>query len=165
MKRLLSRYVCRTGKEVIPVIDLSSMPEDTLADIEAKRKKYREFLNSAQRQQLRLKADVYTAAFFAPKTPEYRDQIPTSEDILRLRGKLMPRPGVADLARTIAERNRFFHWRIEFPDVFEKGGFDCVLGNPPWERIKLQRKSFLHPEVLLSLMRLIKLPGKNLLTD
>lgn len=129
-------------KEVIPVIDLSSMPEDTLADIEAKRKKYREFLNSAQRQQLRLKADVYTAAFFAPKTPEYRDQIPTSEDILRLRGKLMPRSGVADLARTIAERNRFFHWRIEFPDVFEKGGFDCVLGNPPWERIKLQEEEF-----------------------
>lgn len=129
-------------KEVIPVIDLSSMPEDTLADIEAKRKKYREFLNSAQRQQLRLKADVYTAAFFVPKTPEYRDQIPTSEDILRLRGKLMPRSGVADLARTIAERNRFFHWRIEFPDVFEKGGFDCVLGNPPWEVSQLSEEEF-----------------------
>ena len=32
----------------------------------------------------------------------------------------------------------FFHWPLEFPDVFECGGFDVVLGNPPWERIKLQ---------------------------
>ena len=39
--------------------------------------------------------------------------------------------------------NAFFHWYLEFPDVFENnGGFDVVLGNPPWERIKLQEKEF-----------------------
>ena len=39
--------------------------------------------------------------------------------------------------------NAFFHWPLEFPDVFENnGGFDVVLGNPPWERIKLQEKEF-----------------------
>ncbi|NMG60939.1 hypothetical protein E1H12_21115 [Geitlerinema sp. P-1104] len=31
---------------------------------------------------------------------------------------------------------------MEFPEVFENGGFSCVLGNPPWERIKLQEKEF-----------------------
>jgi hypothetical protein len=31
---------------------------------------------------------------------------------------------------------------LEFPEVFENNGFDCVLGNPPWERIKLQEKEF-----------------------
>ena len=36
----------------------------------------------------------------------------------------------------------FFHWYIEFPEVFDNGGFDVVLGNPPWERIKLQQKEF-----------------------
>ena len=36
----------------------------------------------------------------------------------------------------------FFHWPLEFPDAFAAGGFDCVLGNPPWERIKLQEQEF-----------------------
>jgi len=44
--------------------------------------------------------------------------------------------------KEIAEEYKFFHWYLEFPEVFENGGFDCVLGNPPWERIKLQEKEF-----------------------
>lgn len=35
---------------------------------------------------------------------------------------------------------RAFHWPLEFPDVFAAGGFDVVLGNPPWERIKVPEK-------------------------
>ena len=34
------------------------------------------------------------------------------------------------------------HWPLAFPQVFSQGGFDCVLGNPPWERIKLQEEEF-----------------------
>lgn len=37
---------------------------------------------------------------------------------------------------------RFFHWHLEFPDVFSSGGFDCVLGNPPWERPEFHDKDF-----------------------
>ena len=37
---------------------------------------------------------------------------------------------------------RAFHWPLEFPDVMAAGGFDVVLGNPPWERIKLQEQEF-----------------------
>ena len=42
----------------------------------------------------------------------------------------------------LARRYRFFHWDLAFPEVFESGGFDCVLGNPPWERVKLQEKEW-----------------------
>jgi hypothetical protein len=40
----------------------------------------------------------------------------------------------------IANAYRFLHWHLAFPEVFGRdgGGFDVVLGNPPWERIKLQ---------------------------
>ena len=38
-----------------------------------------------------------------------------------------------NLVRIIAEQNRFMHWELEFADIFaEKGGFDLVIGNPPW---------------------------------
>ena len=36
-----------------------------------------------------------------------------------------------------------FHWPLEFPDIMERGGFDVVLGNPPWERIKIQEAGVL----------------------
>src|SRR5690606_12873092 len=57
----------------------------------------------------------------------------------------------------LAEQYQFFHWHIAFPDVFrvpagdEKpdneqagwiGGFDVVLGNPPWEHTELKEKEF-----------------------
>ena len=48
-------------------------------------------------------------------------------------------------ARAIADRENFLHWEAAFPGVWEKwqdahprGGFDAVIGNPPWDRIKLQ---------------------------
>jgi len=44
-------------------------------------------------------------------------------------------------ARALARRETFFHWWTTFPTVFgagSKNGFDAVIGNPPWDRIKLQ---------------------------
>ena len=48
-------------------------------------------------------------------------------------------------ARFIADREGFLHWEVAFPGVWHhwqstcpEGGFDAVIGNPPWDRIKLQ---------------------------
>ena len=43
----------------------------------------------------------------------------------------------------LAEERRMFHWELTFPGVFDNwqpraGGFDAIIGNPPWERVKLQ---------------------------
>lgn len=53
----------------------------------------------------------------------------TIVDIPRLRQE-NPR---LDLAARIAEQNKFMHWELEFADLFaERGGFDLIIGNPPW---------------------------------
>ena len=36
----------------------------------------------------------------------------------------------------------FLHWHIAFPAVWDQGGFDVVLGNPPWEHTELKEKEF-----------------------
>lgn len=41
------------------------------------------------------------------------------------------------LVEELADRYRFFHWELEFADVFrERGGFDLMVGNPPWIKIE-----------------------------
>ena len=48
-------------------------------------------------------------------------------------------------AKAMAERESFLHWEVAFPGVWSgwdnaqpEGGFDAVIGNPPWDKIKLQ---------------------------
>ena len=48
-------------------------------------------------------------------------------------------------AKSIADRESFLHWEVAFPGVWHRwqesrpqGGFDAIIGNPPWDRIKLQ---------------------------
>ena len=53
-------------------------------------------------------------------------------------------------AKTIADSESFLHWEVAFPGVWRhwqslrpEGGFDAVIGNPPWDRIKLVEKKWL----------------------
>lgn len=46
------------------------------------------------------------------------------------------------LARNVALKERFFHWELEFPEVFSRGGFDLVLGNPPWAPVRWDEGDF-----------------------
>jgi hypothetical protein len=124
---------------------LDAMPEDTVDAIAAKRAA---FIQAEADQQLaleRLRCDLFCAAFFAPKTAANATKVPLSGDLVRaVEGQPM-RPGVSELTSELAEEYHFFHWRLAFPEVFAQGGFDVVLANPPWERIKLQEQEFFGP--------------------
>lgn len=74
----------------------------------------------------------------------------TIVDIPRLR-KENPR---LDLAARIAEQNKFMHWELEFADLFaERGGFDLIIGNPPWIKIEWNEQSILADDLPLFAIR------------
>ncbi len=41
-----------------------------------------------------------------------------------------------DAASGVARDRRFFHWQLEFPEVLGCGGFDAIVGNPPWDMVR-----------------------------
>ncbi|MFI6434135.1 Eco57I restriction-modification methylase domain-containing protein [Streptomyces sp. NPDC050759] len=107
-------------------------------------------------------ADAWCAAFVWEKTEEARPPALTVEGLLALREggwAKLPEGTRGEVAR-LRDAYRFFHWHLEFPEVFSVpedsdvsavgvdertgwgGGFSCVLGNPPWERVKLQEQEF-----------------------
>ena len=48
------------------------------------------------------------------------------------------------IANEVAEQQKFFHWELEFSDVFEeRGGFDLVVGNPPWIKLEWKEEAVL----------------------
>ena len=48
------------------------------------------------------------------------------------------------LAQSLAKQHGFLHWELEFADIFQqRGGFDLILGNPPWIKLEWNEQSLL----------------------
>ncbi len=122
----------------------------TLADVHVRHRQLREWESSPELEQQRLVADAWCAAFVWPKhvggPPAVTDQT------LRALERGVPlSTDTADTVAKLAEEYRFFHWHLEFAHVFTPeveegsahvGGFDVVLGNPPWEHVELKEREF-----------------------
>ncbi|MGS2644186.1 Eco57I restriction-modification methylase domain-containing protein [Streptosporangium sp. G12] len=136
--------------------ELAAIPVSSVADVREQERWFREFERSEELTRARLVADAWCAAFVWRKHVDAPEPIMT--DTLRqlAAGGDLP-PAMAEEFDRITERYRFFHWHVEFPEIFDvpaeggadidpvtgwRGGFTCVLGNPPWERVKLQEKEF-----------------------
>ncbi len=122
--------------------DIDAMPEETLDDIERKSAAWDTARRDDTRMREELRANLFVGAYFAPKTKETAPWVPDTEDLNRLKIGMPQRSGVEGKVRELARRHRFFHWHIAFAEIMQDGGFDIVLGNPPWERIKLQEQEF-----------------------
>lgn len=130
---------------------LEALPDISTADIAIKETEYRIFLQNAKNNRLGNAANLLVGAFLIPKTDTNAQVVtPTSQNLFL---ELFTEQTAEELttvhqgqrlemARQACTLARVLHWPLAFPQVYAKGGFDCVLGNPPWERIKLQEEEF-----------------------
>ncbi|MFD6275193.1 Eco57I restriction-modification methylase domain-containing protein [Streptomyces sp. NPDC060209] len=104
-------------------------------------------------------ADAWCAAFMWLKTPE------TPRAVTQGLFRSLEDPNASSASKAthdeivrLREQYRFFHWHLAFPEVFTvpegdemvrvddatgwAGGFDCVLGNPPWDSVELKEQEF-----------------------
>jgi hypothetical protein len=120
--------------------ELEAIPDNSPEEVSRKQQLYSRYCQDPQHQKLVEACNLWTAAFFQPLTSDFSRAITTQAVIDRLGDKVHPQ--ALATAQALASEQRFFHWPLEFPEVFEQGGFDVILGNPPWERIKLQEEEF-----------------------
>ncbi len=126
---------------------LRALPEDSPAEIEEKRRRFDAARADPRAWAWKVACDVYVAAFLTPKTggvpTNYQTTtIPTTAPLWRVIAGGQAYGPLEARALDLAAEARTFHWPLEFPDVMAAGGFDVVLGNPPWERVKLQEQEF-----------------------
>jgi methylase of polypeptide subunit release factors len=113
--------------------EVSALPERTPHEIESKKRRYLDFTRTQDAWILSQVASIPIAQFYVQKTKENQPKIITDAEFrLYLAGQRHPQGQATAKAWSTAFEKRFFHWFIEFPDVIARGGFDCILGNPPY---------------------------------
>lgn len=113
--------------------EVSGLPERTPAEIEIKKCRYHDFTKSQDASLLNQIACIPIAQFYLPKTQANYSKLTTDAEFrLYWSGQRHPQGQATAAAWVTSTRKRFFHWFLEFPEVIERGGFDCILGNPPY---------------------------------
>ena len=111
----------------------------------AARERYASYQAKESVTKRKLMADCWTSAFFWPLNKDAPEPLTynTFRDAQQ-RGVSALSQAQQKMVAALAEKHRFFHWDLAFREVFQRetsDGFDVILGNPPWERIKLKRKN------------------------
>ncbi|MCM2422138.1 Eco57I restriction-modification methylase domain-containing protein [Streptomyces sp. RKAG293] len=148
---------------------ITASPSMVLEDVQGQARAYHELTTSKNYVRALRLADAWCAAFVWKKSEGTSPAALTTDSLLSLHAAegdtdakvdadaSLP-DGTVRTVRHLRKKYRFFHWHLEFPEVFRvpadpaapgvdertgwRGGFSCVLGNPPWERVKLQEQEF-----------------------
>jgi hypothetical protein len=121
---------------------LNKHKQEFSADVEEAEAEYRRLEQTERQFKDWLLADIWTAAFFVEKTDHNLETYPTNSTLENIRENQQVDENLINPLTQLAKQLHFFHFHLEFPEVFEKGGFDCLLGNPPWEKITLLEREF-----------------------
>ena len=112
---------------------LANMPDDSARQVDQKQAQYH--ANRGPETDWwaqKVACDLWAAAFFIPKQTS-GPPVPTTDNLRSFVNDLGAIDGrIVSAAVDASDKNGFFHWPLEFPEVFARGGFDVVLGNPPW---------------------------------
>jgi hypothetical protein len=126
---------------------LESTPNDTLDQVRAKERALAAMsAGDSSLSRWKRVADIWCAAWFRGVELPASAFGALTDTTLTGSGALPARIAeqYLDAARTVADARRFFHWELEFPEVFfadqgqrlPNAGFDAVIGNPPWDMIR-----------------------------
>ena len=141
-----------TGGELSAKVQrIADISDEDLAGIKTKEREYAALLESDRYRRAKLAADVWCAAALAEKHAD-RPQITQATLNRALLGEGELAPDVRATVETLREEYKFFHWHLEFPEVFQTSeepddarhnpGFDLMLGNPPWDTLSPDAKEF-----------------------
>lgn len=143
------------------VNEISSLPENSLLEELTKQKRWEDLMASPRVECLRRACDIYTYAFYhqftsedleghfegntfiLPNVPYTRTVYRALEEIKHLDEKATSFSPLPDEFKThisdISKLHSYFHWCVEFPEVFVgNGGFDVMCGNPPWDKLQME---------------------------
>lgn len=138
------------------ILALTAIDDSTVAGVHAHEERWHSIISSAEYANEKLVADAWCAAFFWEKQTNTITPLTTGRLQALRSSTTAPRPIVETIQRH-AERQQFFHWHLAFPDVFLSpspdrvansdsngwsGGFDVVLGNPPWDQQEISAKEW-----------------------
>ncbi len=127
---------------------LEAMPENTLKEVEAKKQAWQNKQADEAWQRKKTFYDMWTAAFVLPRQfytgagKVIQALGVTWNTLTRFADRQDPPQELSEAIKKAAAEYQFFHFEVMFPEVERKGGFDIVLGNPPWERIKIQEEEW-----------------------
>ena len=137
------------GAIVRPLIDMCSRPDDSVQAVRAKESTWRHLVGEQSPVHTwRMACDLWCAQWFGPRGSEASGaETRAAIDAIIRQDRTLPAGHLARLLHRAAEARQgegFFHWPLEFPDVFhdEHGsrlsnpGFDAIIGNPPWEMVR-----------------------------
>ncbi len=143
----LLAFAAGTGLQALQALE--ALGADTPADVAAQERAYHQICEQLAHSPLALAADLAVGAYLLTKTPDTAAQVPTTEALHlaltaphRLADSTHPQHSAVLAARAACQEARVLHWPLAFAQVFAAGGFDCVLGNPPWEVSQMGEEEF-----------------------
>ena len=123
---------------------IRNLPENTKKQSDDRTKAFLKIKENPEFANWKNASNLFVSSFFASKEHVIPHEIPTSADVWNtLRGESSNYSKVS-IGNAYGIQMNFFHWFLEFPDIIHSGGFDIIIGNPPWEKLTIIEREFFH---------------------